>query len=150
MNKLIYIPLAFIVAIAANKAVFTVAEYMNEADAAKSENSTLHARVSTLQTALDINKATSAARDAEYQRQAGINADRNAAQDELAHKLNQKQKESRSEIERLKTALRNAGIDDVRIPADVIRMQRERAEAVNQRARDRRAGGHQQASGHTG
>ncbi|MDV1094968.1 hypothetical protein ACSI5N_25430 (plasmid) [Raoultella ornithinolytica] len=116
------------------RVVTAVTDFMEHVQLLEESNTTLTAKVSSHAQALKISEASNAALLTENQRIKGIEAAHQQRESQLNQQLNQEKKESRNEISRLESALRKAGVTDVSVPDDVIRMQRERAKAVNQRA----------------
>lgn len=137
MKKTI-IPIAIIFAcFGLYRAVSLVNDHLDRVEAIEATNKTLNTDNENLKLALKISEAKKAEAEKENQRIKGVEASHQHRVAELNSKLNKQQEESRYEINRLKDALGRAGITDVSVPDDVIRMQRERAKAVNQRASQR-------------
>lgn len=116
------------------RSVSTVSDFLEHARTLERDNKSLGIRLDSLESSLQESEASNAALVAENKRIKGVEAAHQQRENQLNQQLNKEKEDSRNEINRLETALRKAGVTDVSVPDDVIRMQRERAKAINQRA----------------
>ncbi|MDZ9037190.1 hypothetical protein SND13_08745 [Escherichia coli] len=149
MKKIILIVITFIAVSGFYRATSAVIDHIRYVRSLEDSKSQLESENNTLSTALQLSEDARSAMQVENERIKELEKDYQRKATELNNRLTKQREESQNEITRLEAALRRAGISDVRLPDDVIRMQRERAKAINQRASEYYRGSHQQAAGHS-
>lgn len=127
--------LALIIAVGAFKTGSAIADFIEHYQSLGRENSTLSKENSKLGTALDLSQEDNTRLVGENDRLKGIESAYQKKESALNQQINKERGESRDEINRLEGEIRKAGVTDAAVPDNVIRMQRERAKAVNNKAR---------------
>ncbi|AWO07241.1 hypothetical protein QVI64_004147 [Salmonella enterica] len=149
VKKIILIVITFIAVSGFYRATSAVIDHIRYVRSLEDSKSQLESENNTLSTALQLSEDARSAMQVENERIKELEKDYQRKATELNNRLTKQREESQNEITRLEAALRRAGISDVRLPDDVIRMQRERAKAINQRASEYYRGSHQQTAGHS-
>ncbi|HEG1853221.1 TPA: hypothetical protein SCR79_003883 [Escherichia coli] len=149
VKKIILIVITFIAVSGFYRATSAVIDHIRYVRSLEDSKSQLESENNTLSTALQLSEDARSAMQVENERIKELEKDYQRKATELNNRLTKQREESQNEITRLEAALRRAGISDVRLPDDVIRMQRERAKAINQRASEYYRGSHQQAADHS-
>ncbi|ECJ7754481.1 hypothetical protein DFT09_18225 [Salmonella enterica] len=149
VKKIILIVITFIAVSGFYRATSAVIDHIRYVRSLEDSKSQLESENNTLSTALQLSEDARSAMQVENERIKELEKDYQRKATELNNRLTKQREESQNEITRLEAALRRAGISDVRLPDDVIRMQRERAKAINQRASEYYRGNHQQTAGHS-
>ncbi|WP_318651892.1 hypothetical protein [Escherichia fergusonii] len=149
MKRIILIVITLIVVSGFYRATSAVIEHIRYVRSLEDSKSQLESENNTLSTALQLSEDARSAMQVENERIKELEKDYQRKTTELNNRLIKQREESQNEITRLEAALRRSGINDVRLPDDVIRMQRERAKAINQRASEYYRGSHQQTADHS-
>lgn len=147
MKKIILIVIALLAISGIYRTTTAVIEHIRYVRSLEDSKSQLESTNNTLSTALQLSENARSAMLTENERIKALEKEYQRKTAELNANLIKQREESQNEITRLENALRRAGINDVRVPDDVIRMQRERAKAINQRASENYRRSHQQAAG---
>ncbi len=147
MKKIILIVIALLAIYGIYRTTTAVIEHIRYVRSLEDSKSQLESTNNTLSTALQLSENARSAMLTENERIKALEKEYQRKTAELNANLIKQREESQNEITRLENTLRRAGINDVRVPDDVIRMQRERAKAINQRASENYRRSHQQAAG---
>ncbi|EAP5943001.1 TPA: hypothetical protein ACM38E_003560 [Escherichia coli] len=147
LKKIILIVIALLAISGIYRTTTAVIEHIRYVRSLEDSKSQLESTNNTLSTALQLSENARSAMLTENERIKALEKEYQRKTAELNANLIKQREESQNEITRLENALRRAGINDVRVPDDVIRMQRERAKAINQRASENYRRSHQQAAG---
>ncbi|EEW7548469.1 hypothetical protein HEM17_019805 [Escherichia coli] len=147
LKKIILIVVALLAIYGIYRTTAAVIDHIRYIRSLEDSKSQLESENNTLSTALQLSEKSRSAMMAENERIKTLEKEYQRKTAELNTSLIKQREESQNEITRLETALRNAGVNDVRVPDDVIRMQRERAKEINQRASENYRRSHQQTAG---
>lgn len=147
LKKIILIVVALLAIYGIYRTTAAVIDHIRYIRSLEDSKSQLESENNTLSTALQLSEKSRSAMMAENERIKTLEKESQRKTAELNTSLIKQREESQNEITRLETALRNAGVNDVRVPDDVIRMQRERAKEINQRASENYRRSHQQTAG---
>ncbi|EIH4660060.1 hypothetical protein B6P79_004932 [Escherichia coli] len=149
LKKTIFIVVALLSIYGIYRTTTAVIEHIGYIRSLEDSTSRLKIENNSLSTALQLSENARSAMTAENERIKALEKEYQRKTADLNANLIKLQEESQNEITRLETALRHAGINDVRVPDDVIRMQRERAKAINQRASENYRRSYQQTPGNS-
>lgn len=135
LKSVLYALLGLLCTYGVVRAMSSVSDFLEHSRTLEMANKKLEKSVERFALALKISEESKLALVEENARIKGLEAEHQEREAQLNQKINNLREESRNEIEHLEDALRRAGVTDSPIPADVIRMQRERAKSINRQAR---------------
>lgn len=124
MKKIILIVIALLAISGIYRTTTAVIEHIRYVRSLEDSKSQLESTNNTLSTALQLSENARSAMLTENERIKALEKEYQRKTAELNANLIKQREESQNEITRLENALRRAGINDVRVPDDVIRMQR--------------------------